>query len=280
MQSLIYILATPITNSQNAPTPRPYTPHQPSEGTTEHQNPQPPSLKTSKLSLDQFLTKYTSEDNSSFENIIEQTNANTKEKYSWIFDQEKKQLVLEGPVKDLEGKQGPLGLLEQSSNDPSLKGKIEYWRFNPKNELMNFPVGAPLTTDDVEIKGAPKSITHSATRFENASKLSSTKNLLDPAAADERLRTQRLWTDMHNATPALHRGVSESPKVGGYGFVNSTPSPAPHQEGIDPDELMTWGAIEGTPLLLDGIDAEDSGGARFSIAATPRRGNIKKLALF
>jgi protein DGCR14 len=44
--------------------------------------------------------------------------------------------------------------------------------------------------------------------------------------------------------------ISGTPKVGGYGFVSATPSPAPSQ--FDSSELMTWGTIEGTPLLISG----------------------------
>lgn len=44
--------------------------------------------------------------------------------------------------------------------------------------------------------------------------------------------------------------VSETPTVGGYGFVSATPSPNPSQ--VDSSELMTWGMIEGTPLLIGG----------------------------
>ena len=44
--------------------------------------------------------------------------------------------------------------------------------------------------------------------------------------------------------------MSETPTVGGYGFVSATPSPNPSQ--VDSSELMTWGMIEGTPLLIGG----------------------------
>lgn len=46
------------------------------------------------------------------------------------------------------------------------------------------------------------------------------------------------------------RSASQTPRVGGYSFVPATPSPNPSQ--IDSSELMTWGMIEGTPLLIGG----------------------------
>jgi protein DGCR14 len=46
------------------------------------------------LSLDQFQMRYTSEDNASFNEIIEKINAQKKEKYKWLYDQEKKSIRL------------------------------------------------------------------------------------------------------------------------------------------------------------------------------------------
>lgn len=49
------------------------------------------------LTLDQFQARYTSEDNASFNEIVEKINARKKEKYSWIYDQENKsQKLIEG----------------------------------------------------------------------------------------------------------------------------------------------------------------------------------------
>lgn len=46
------------------------------------------------LSLDQFQMRYTSEDNASFNEIIEKINSQKKEKYKWLYDQEKKSMRL------------------------------------------------------------------------------------------------------------------------------------------------------------------------------------------
>lgn len=42
---------------------------------------------------------------------------------------------------------------------------------------------------------------------------------------------------------------TNTPRVGGYSFVSSTPSPSMSQMGEDPD-MMTWGTIEDEPLLI------------------------------
>lgn len=42
--------------------------------------------------------------------------------------------------------------------------------------------------------------------------------------------------------------MNATPQVNGYKFMR-TPSPAP---GVDFSPFMTWGEIEGTPVMLDG----------------------------
>ncbi len=56
--------------------------------------------------------------------------------------------------------------------------------------------------------------------------------------------------------------VPDSPRVGGYGFVSMTPSPAP-----DASPFTTWGTIEGTPILLD----TNTRGPVFKVPETPKR---------
>lgn len=105
------------------------------------------------------------------------------------------------------------------------------------NALMFGPEGVPLTPSDIPDQ-EPKSLSHSATRILKAS---STRIISE--------QSQKVWTNMSNATPSLFQ-KSTSPKVNGYSFVAATPSPMPHQD-VDPSELMTWGMIEGTPLLME-----------------------------
>ncbi len=58
------------------------------------ENEEKPKYNTN-LPLDKFQSKYTSEDNSSFDDILEKDNIEKKKKYKWIFDSEKRLLVLE-----------------------------------------------------------------------------------------------------------------------------------------------------------------------------------------
>lgn len=67
------------------------------------------------LSLDQFQARYTSEDNASFNEILEKMNMRKKEKYSWMYDQEKKSMRL------IEQSNNPeMKLLRQSGEESDL----------------------------------------------------------------------------------------------------------------------------------------------------------------
>ncbi|KAJ3220891.1 DiGeorge syndrome critical region protein 14 [Clydaea vesicula] len=221
------------------------------------------AISTDNITLDKFQHMYTSEDNASFEEIIKNVNEEKKRKYNWIFNKEKNVLELEGPSTDKFGNQGPLSILDAKSKKT---GQIEYCRFDPVNPLMNYPKGIPTTIEDLQnMKGPNKKIMHDSTRFPEHF----TKQSLD----ERRIKTQQLYDKMKSnlATPSMKVGDETPdtlPKVQGYGFVSATPSPAPNRD-IDPEELMTWGFIDSTPLLMD--SGGDHSGPKFQMPQTPRR---------
>ncbi|KAG0203123.1 DiGeorge syndrome critical region protein 14 [Mortierella sp. GBA30] len=222
------------------------------------------------LSLDQFQARYTSEDNASFNEIIEKINARKKEKYRWMYDQENKSLKLieggptpdqkllrqSGEVGDME--KGALVSTKEEATNLSLvstekSGVIPTWGYKAKNTLMYFPEGLGTELEEKLIRGNPKEIVHKNTGFQGQDLL-----VVNQAAASK-----------FDPDPYLKGKSTDSPKVAGYGFVSSTPSPSMSQMGDDP-EMMTWGTIEDEPLLISsGIDA--SGPSPFKLPPTPRR---------
>ncbi|KAF9177864.1 DiGeorge syndrome critical region protein 14 [Haplosporangium sp. Z 767] len=225
------------------------------------------------LTLDQFQARYTSEDNASFNEIIEKINARKKDKYHWMYDQEKKSMRLieqghnpeqkllrasgevdnEAPESTLKtGDQGDSSILEVMLRDKR-SGVIPTWEYKAKNSLMYFPEGLGTSLDEKSLRGNPKEIVHKNTSFQGRDLLVVNQTAaakIDPA-------------------PYLKGNTTDSPKVAGYGFVSSTPSPSMSQMGDDP-EMMTWGTIEDEPLLISsGIDATDS--SPFKLPPTPRR---------
>ncbi|KAJ3409345.1 Cytosolic carboxypeptidase 1 [Chytridiales sp. JEL 0842] len=274
---------TPSSFSMETPIVTGFTPLQGSEtplstiaeSVGEHQTePEKPEIETN-MSLDAFQSRYTSEDNASFAAILEKSNEERKEKYKWFFDQEKGRMMLEGGGSVTGGNSVEGGearrLIEGADRQVV---PIDSWKYKTKNSLMYYTDGAPQTMADLkETRGPPKSISHSATRFTPSY---STQQVLTASQANlsERLNTQQVWRNLAKATPALFpTGVAPGSPTGaasGFGMIPSTPSLEPHED-VDPSELMTWGFIDGTPMLLDsGGDHSDSG-PKFSIPPTPKR---------
>ncbi|CAO3569177.1 unnamed protein product [Mortierella alpina] len=217
------------------------------------------------LTLDQFQARYTSEDNASFNEIVEKINARKKEKFRWMYDQENQsQKLIEG------GRNSEQLLLRQTGEDndramvaaeakmslviaEKKSGIIPTWDYKAKNSLMYFPEGLGTQLDEKAIRGNPKEILHKNTGFQGQDLL-----VVNQAAASK-----------FDPAPYMKGQATDSPKVAGYGFVSSTPSPSMSQMGDDP-EMMTWGTIEDEPLLISsGIDS--SSPSPFKLPPTPRR---------
>ncbi|KAF9107351.1 hypothetical protein BGX29_006559 [Mortierella sp. GBA35] len=226
------------------------------------------------LSLDQFQMRYTSEDNASFNEIIDKINAQNREKYRWLYDQEKKsmrlldngdnsdQKLLREAGEDGESSQALVRVGDSSKEAPSKlelalsdrrSGVISTWEYKAKNALMYPPEGLGTNLDEKSIRGHPKEIVHRNTGFQGQDLL-----VINQAAAAK-----------FDPTPYMKANVTDSPKVAGYSFVSSTPTPNMSQMGDDP-EMMTWGTIEDEPLLISsGI--QSSGPSPFKLPPTPRR---------
>ena len=199
---------------------------------------------TKGLSLDGFLSKYTSEDNDSFEDLLEETNRKNRQRHAWcgrrccprgraalahggrgvgrlykkVVEQRQQLALDEGTT-----------ALKKKANEEGMHMAIEGWQYTPKNSLMYFPEGPSEGAADAITKAKkPRLISHAATRLQSGVAGSSSG-----AGAAE-------------PTPDLGEGAG--PTVNGYGFV-VTPSPMP---GVDADPTMTWGFIDGTPFRLDG----------------------------
>ncbi|KAI7829002.1 nuclear protein Es2-domain-containing protein [Gamsiella multidivaricata] len=226
------------------------------------------------LSLDQFQARYTSEDNASFNDIVEKINAQKREKYRWMYEQEKKsQRLIENkddPNQKLLTQAGEVenGGVDASASNESQdedsklaliiatdkrSGVIPTWEYKAKNALMYYPEGLGTHLDEETIRASPKEIAHRNTGFQGRDLL-----MVNQAAAAK-----------IDPTSYLKGNSTDSPKVAGYGFVSSTPTPSMSQMGDDP-EMMTWGTIEDEPLLISS-GVSDSGPSPFKLPPTSRR---------
>ncbi|KAF9206008.1 DiGeorge syndrome critical region protein 14 [Podila verticillata] len=237
---------------------------------SETEAPEENTIDTS-LSLDQFQARYTSEDNASFNEILEKMSVRKKEKYSWMYDQEKKSMRLieqsNNPEMKLLRQSGEESDLPQGNDDTSKMdkaamqvaltdnraGTVPTWGYKAKNALMYFPEGLGSDLLDGMSRGSPKEIVHNNTNFPDRDLL-----VVNQSAASK-----------IDPTPYLRGEVSETPKVNGYGFVSSTPTPSMSQMENDP-EMMTWGTIEDEPLLISS-GVSSTGPSPFKLPPTPRR---------
>ncbi|KAH7045550.1 nuclear protein DGCR14 [Linnemannia elongata] len=232
------------------------------------------------LSLDQFQMRYTSEDNASFNEIIEKINAQKKEKYKWLYEQEKKSIqFLENGGNNQEKKllreageadegssnsQALVRVVDSNKQDSPSKlelaladnrsGVISTWEYKAKNSLMYAPEGLGTNLDEKTIRGNPKEIVHRNTSFQGQDLL-----IVNQTAAAK-----------FDPAPYMKgKNVTDTPKVAGFSFVSSTPSPSMSTMGDDP-EMMTWGTIEDEPLLISS-GVQSSGPSPFKLPPTPRR---------
>ncbi|XP_017094455.2 splicing factor ESS-2 homolog [Drosophila bipectinata] len=249
---------TPVSNNGSS------TPLPPSRETNRPNSPSPSEKSSaescvkgiaSKMSLDVFLHNYTSEDNNSFQEIIETAEAKLRQKYAVLFNCEKmsaerlqRALTLPSIEKQFEGA------------DPMRM--IETWKYTNMNSVMYVPDGVELTDEErVQAAKRKQSIQHKATR------------LPDEAQYPEGASNKKADAVAILDACALSTGDgTATPRFRGYDLLR-TPSPRP---GEDFSPIMTWGEIDGTPFRLDGGDTpmRPTQGPSFRINENSRRENI------
>lgn len=214
---------------------------------------------TDNHSLDSFLDKYTSEDNNSFQEIIEAADRKLRQKFSVLFEAEEQQAI---------EMRNRLALPSIEKQFDKIEGPktVDTWNYKNKNYVMYVPDGVNLTKEEeIEMAKRKQEIVHSNTRLhsnpfdENQSK----NTISELAKTQNKGLIGKIGVDGNTLT------VSDTPEVRGFSFVKS-PSPCP---GVAESPLMTWGEIEGTPFRLDGSDTpiRPSAGPSFRIAETTRR---------
>ncbi|KAG0168427.1 DiGeorge syndrome critical region protein 14 [Apophysomyces sp. BC1034] len=186
-----------------------------------------------------------SEDNASFADLLEKANAKRKEKFKWIFDSSKQLRIGD--------QESHLKLIEAQDAKPGT------WRFNAKNALMYFPEGPSQSIlNDKESRAAPKAITYANTQLNR-----SVQPPGDMAPSDIAAQKGSL-TPWHMLSGGADE-ASSSADFRGYNLVPSTPTLSPSRMGTP---IMTWGSVEGTPMLIQGSETP---GPQFSLPKVSRR---------
>ncbi|XP_049594171.1 splicing factor ESS-2 homolog [Syngnathus scovelli] len=206
-------------------------------------------------SLDSFMAKNTSEDNASFEQIMELAEDKEKMKHAWLYE-------AEAEFKQRHEQNLALPQAEKAALE-CVKAGLETWEYKAKNALMYYPEGVK---DDDALFKKPREVVHKNTRFtgDPFSRALNKSQIQQAAALNAQFKQGKVGPDGKELI------AHESPTVNGYGFER-TPSPAP---GVAESPLMTWGEIESTPFRLDGSDtpyAERNHGPSFKIPEPGRR---------
>jgi len=201
-------------------------------------SPKPKKKEKKEMRLAEFLARHTSEDNESFEEILDKDQQKITEKRVWLAE--------------LQEQADKLKLLH---DDPKRTGMITTWEYKTINHLLFFPEGNYISK---ETNPSPeKEIIIENTRF--------------PGGIFDKPKEVEITASMASAAKIAEGGIPSTPSIGGYKFVR-TPSPMPHDGGETP--MMTWGDIVGTPLRLDEDDVEQQSkakAARFKVPDTPSR---------
>ncbi|XP_026905454.1 splicing factor ESS-2 homolog isoform X1 [Acinonyx jubatus] len=162
-------------------------------------------------SLDVFLSRYTSEDNASFQEIMEVAKEKSRARHTWLYQAEEE---FEKRQKD----NLALPSAEHQAIESSQAG-VETWKYKAKNSLMYYPEGVP---DEEQLFKKPRQVVHKNTRFlrDPFSQALSRSQLQQAAALNAQHKQGKVGPDGKELIP------QDSPRVGGFGFV-ATPSPAP-----------------------------------------------------
>lgn len=185
------------------------------------------------LGLGAFQTKYTSEDNESFNKLLDKQNAKRREKYSWMWNENKvpsarqiahrqreaKRISAQGEHKDKQ--------LMITSDSDARPAQPNAWKTGPENSLMFTPSSVEDTYETVQQKAentsraGVKQVVHTNTRIQQtpataeAADESSVAPSPSLSAIQDAIAGRPRPTD---SEPGYTGG--ETPRVAGYAFVD------------------------------------------------------------
>ena len=207
-----------------------------------------PATDTASLSLSAFQAKYTSEDNESFNALLDKQNLKRREKYAFLWNNNKipaprqiAQCTREAKMlkesEESDGNSNALALITGAT--ASRPARPDGWKAKPDNTLMFAPSGVEDEMETVaekaatESRAAPKQTVYQNTR------------LPPPALANTDRPTSPTQSSIHAAISGRPRvsasessfAGSETPRVNGYAFVDEEEPhniPQPPPESSEP----------------------------------------------
>lgn len=208
------------------------------------------------LSLSAFQARYTSEDNESFNKVLDKQNSARSAKYQWLYNNNKlpsKQQLLQAsiaarklltapdsssskaltlrPSQDLDHRPASISAPPCTSSSTA-QGPRNGFMFTP-TDLTEAQPHLPTIADQAQARSlaGPKSVTHAATRLPTSLHHESSADDIDDTASlslsaiDAAIRGQPRKRDVRSMASIVASG-NETPRVNGYAFVDAEPTPS------------------------------------------------------
>ena len=235
------------------------------------------------LSLDAFQAKYTSEDNASFNDILDRQNEKKRNAYAWMWNGNKipgKRLQMANRILKERGEvDGDRDGVDDGEQRKSIgwvddrKAAPETWKSKPRNGFMFVPEGvedqqfalptpptapAPGEEEKAQIK-PPKSISYSNTRLPPPPSAAASRE--PPASPSFSAIQDAIAGNPRGSVSSVLEDGNATPRVNGYAFVDDEPT----KHEID---VFEHGFSSGS---CPPITSSFTGPSPFKIAATPRR---------
>ena len=221
------------------------------------------------LSLSAFQAKYTSEDNESFNALLDNQNAKKAEKYAWLHAGNKipsaRQLAhREREARLLTSSQSTKALAPRPSADLDARpAQPNTAPIAPRNALMFIPDSvdppgpAPSTTNSASTSSStapPRAVIYDNTRLPPPATTSSTDPSAPPSPTLSAVNAAIAGRPRPTASEPGYDG-SATPRVNGYAFVDADPDPEPDPQPAPTDLLARFaggdgGAEAGSPFRI------------------------------
>ncbi|KAL2848477.1 nuclear protein DGCR14 [Aspergillus pseudoustus] len=226
-----------------------------------------PAPDVSKMGLLDFQAKYTSEDNESFNKLLDKQNTKRREKYAWLWSGNKiptaRQLAHhQRETKRIEAQGGNPDQQKQVAIKTDLDArpaKPDGWKSQTENSLMFLPSSIEDSYETIQQKAEaasraePKRVVYQNTRLVEDLR-PEPSNIPPPSPSISAIQDAIAGRPRQTETEAGYTG-GETPRVNGYAFVDEDePEPVPEppktsnntHNGLD-DDLRLLGPSDSTP---------------------------------
>lgn len=211
------------------------------------------------MSLGAFQSKYTSEDNESFYKLLDKQNTKRSERYAWMWAENKipaarqiahrereSRLLASKSQMSSEGKE--LTKIDDSDNR---KAMPDTWKSRPDNPFMFEPPSIEDTHQTIQqraeetSRAPPKAVVYDNTRLPTSVSSTDPSSGPPPSPSLSAVQDAIGGRPRPTASEAAFDGAL-TPRVNGYAFVDSAPSPSPSEL------TSTWASGDHSSLLGSG----------------------------